>query len=272
MKESKSPLVLYEVADGVATITLNRPEKLNALSLSLYVDLDAALMKMDADPAVRAAVITGAGRCFSVGADIGADSPLKGILDIWEKRYLANDQRQFTLWQIGKPIIAAVHGYCIGRGLELALWCDIVVASEDARLGQPEVRQGSFVATLVPFLVGPHRAKLFMMMGEQIEAKEAEKIGLVTQVVPSGQALSEAVKLARRLAHVPPVTARAIKRWINGIYEQMGVRSAQTSGAAIATLIANLTPKESETEELERIRLEKGFKAFLEARDAPFRK
>jgi len=122
----------------------------------------------------------------------------------------------------------------------------------------------------VPWLIGPQRSKLFMLLGDQIDAYEAERIGLVTRVVPNGQALTEALKLAQRLTHIPPVTARYIKRWINGIYEQMGLRSTQASGAAFTALISSMTPIEKGTEELERIRLEQGIKAFLKARDAPF--
>jgi enoyl-CoA hydratase len=265
-------LVIYEKRERVGVITLNRPEKRNALNRSLYVELDETLRHVDADTEVRAVVLTGAGPAFSAGADLNREEDsMGGVAEYWEKRYQSVDRRQFTLWEMGKPIVAAVHGYCLGRGLELALWCDIVVASEDAKLGQPEVRQGDFVASIVPWLIGPQRSKLFMLTGDQIDASEAERIGLVTRVVPSGQALSEALKLAKRLTYIPPITARSMKRWINGIYGQMGLHFTQDAGAAISALITSMTPTEKNIEELECIGKEKGLKAFLEARDAPFR-
>jgi enoyl-CoA hydratase len=262
-------LVLYEKTEKVASITLNRPEKLNTLDERVYAELDAALIQAERDANVRAIVIAGAGKCFSAGSYIKGPRS-KGVLEEWEKRDSVSE-RQFQLWQIPKPIVAAVHGYCIGRGLELALWCDIVIAAEDARLGQPEVRSGSFVATIVPWLIGPQQAKLFMLSGDLISAREAERLGLVTRVVPTGEAQREAVKLAHRLSHVPPVTARSIKRWISTIYEERGIRSMQELGTRVSSLLKFLTPSESDTEELARIRSEKGLKAFLEARDRPFK-
>jgi enoyl-CoA hydratase len=270
--EKKSRLVIYEKKERVGIITLNRPEKRNALNRSVYAELDQAIRDVAGDADVRAVVITGAGPAFSAGADLSPDEELmSGVVEYWEKRYQAVERRQFSLWEMGKPVIAAVHGYCLGRGLELALWCDVVIASEEALLGQPEVRQGSFVASIVPWLIGLQQAKLFMMTGDQINAREAERLGLVTRVVPTGQDLNEALKLAQRLTHVPPITARSIKRWINGIYGQMGLYFTQGAGASISTLMTCMTPAEKDIEELERIGQEKGLKAFLEARDAPFR-
>jgi enoyl-CoA hydratase len=203
-----------------------------------------------------------------VGADIAGEDRA-GLHERWDK-YQAIHARQLTLWDFPKPLIAAVHGYCLGRGLELALWCDIVIAAEDARLGQPEVRDGSFVGSILPWVVGPQQAKWIMWTGDQMDASEAHRIGLVTRVVPQGRALGEAITLARRLAHVPPVTARSVKRWINGIAEQAGLRTLQAAAPAFSALIAGMAPGEKGTEELDRIRREQGLKAYLEARDKPF--
>lgn len=267
-KARETGLVLYEKTEKVATITLNRPDKLNTLDENVYSELDAALSDAERDRAVRAIVITGAGRCFSAGSYIKGPRS-KGVLEEWEKRDSVSD-RQFRLWQIPKPIVAAVHGHCIGRGLELALWCDIVIAAEDAQFGQPEVRSGSFVATIVPWLMGPQHAKLFMLSGDLIGAREAERFGLVARVVPSGEAQTAAFALAKRLAHVPPATARSIKRWISMIYEERGIRSMQELGTRVSSLLKFLTPAESDTEDLAKIRSEEGLKAFLQARDRPF--
>ena len=267
-KASDTGLILYEKTEKVATITLNTPEKLNTLDENVYSELDAALSEAERDRTVRAIVITGAGRCFSAGSYIKGPRT-KGVLEEWAKRDSVSE-RQFHLWQIPKPIVAAVHGHCIGRGLELALWCDIVIAAEDAQFGQPEVRSGSFVATIVPWLMGPQQAKLFMLSGDLISAHEAERLGLVARVVPTGEAQTAALALAQRLAHVPPVTARSIKRWISTIYEERGIRSMQELGTRVSSLLKFLTPAESETGELAKIRSEKGLKAFLQARNQPF--
>lgn len=263
------PVVLYRVEDAVAVITLNRPEKMNALGRESWIGLDAAFARAEADPAVRAIALVAAGRSFSAGADLspGQDpSELLPWLGIFERHHA----RQFRMWSSSKVIVAGVHGYAIGRGLELALWCDIVVASEDAKLGQPEVREGWVVGSMVPWLTGPQQAKLFMLSGDVVGAREAERLGLVARVVAAGAAETEAIKLAQRLSHVPPVTARAVKAMINGLYEQLGIRAQQAAGIAASAAAAALTPEEKGTEELERIRREQGFKASIKFRDAPF--
>src|SRR5262245_62910146 len=197
-KAQDTKFVLYEKNGRVATITLNRPEKLNTLDENVYVELDAALSDAERDRSVRAIVITGAGRSFSAGSYIKGPRS-KGVLEEWEKRDSVSD-RQFRLWQIPKPIVAAVHGHCIGRGLELALWCDIVIAAEDAQFGQPEVRSGSFVATIVPWLMGPQHAKLLMLSGDLVGAHEAESQGLVARAVPKGEAQRPDCRLAQAAA------------------------------------------------------------------------
>lgn len=266
---SKDPLVLYETEERVATITLNRPQKLNALNRELYAQLDAALTKAESDPHIRVLILSAAGRAFSAGADLDGESA-QGVLARWEQ-YETVNRRQFRLWESEKITIAAVHGYCLGRGLELALWCDIVLAAEDAQFGQPEVRDGSFVSSMVPWLLGPQQAKLFMLTGDRIPAVEAATYGLVARVVPVGQALAEARKLGQRLSHVPAVTAGAVKRLINSTYSQQGLRSAQSMGTLFSALISSMSAAEKGIEDLERIRQEQGLKAYLEARDAPFK-
>ena len=175
------------------------------------------------------------------------------------------------MWDCKKVLIAAVHGHCLGRGLELALWCDIVVASEDAKLGQPEVREGWVVQSMVPWLIGAQQAKLFMLSGDTLSAVEANRLGLVARVVPAGQAQSAAVALAKRLSHVPPVAARAVKRMVNGVYDMQGIRPQQAEGIAVAAFTSHLTAEEKGTTELERIRREEGFKASIKFRDDPFK-
>lgn len=263
-------LVLYRVDGNLALVTLNRPEKLNALSRELWRQLDAVLRRADEDPGIRAVVLAGAGGAFCAGADLSGGEDPTGLLPWWEF-FDVHRRRQFAIWDSKKLFIAAIHGHCLGRGLELALWCDIVLASEDAKLGQPEVREGWVLWSVVPWLIGPQRAKLFMLSGDVIDAREAERLGLVTRVVRAGTVQEEAVKLAQRLSHVPPVAARAVKQMINGVYEQLGLRAQQAGGGAVSALSSAMSPGEKGTEEIERVRREQGFKASIQARDAPFR-
>jgi len=263
-------LVLYESNDRVATITLNRPEKLNAISHATAAQVEVALARAEADPEVRVIIITGAGRAFSSGADLSGPKPPVGARTLWE-RYEATENRQGAFFRSKKITISAVNGHCLGRGMELALWCDLVVAAEDAKFGQPEVRHGSFVSTIVPWLMGIQKAKLFMLTGDLMDARQAEACGMAAMVV-SGRAEVEATKLAHKLAQLPPVTARSIKQFVNSIYdEHLGLRAMNDSGAAISALIKCITPADMETEHLEEARREGGVKKFLEVRDAPFR-
>jgi enoyl-CoA hydratase/carnithine racemase len=263
-------LVLCEVADGVATVTLNRPEKLNALSGPLEEQLDAILARLERDDEVRSVVITGAGRAFSAGADLGGPGGSRGPKARWDM-FEAHMERQYRVWSLNKPVIAAVHGYCLGRGCELALWCDLVIASEDARIGEPEIRDGSYVASIIPWLIGMQQAKLFMLSGDMLSGREAERIGLVAKCVPEGQALAESLKLARKIAHLPVPTVRALKRMVNAVYEAQGLRTVQGASTLMSTVLMGLTPEERGTAWLEDIRREHGLRAYLEARDAPFK-
>jgi enoyl-CoA hydratase len=266
---SDPDLVLYEVRESVATITLNRPEKLNALSRTLWKQLDAAFLKAEQDSSVRAIVLAGNGRAFSVGADIAGSEDPTEALD-WLTFHQNHHRRQFAMWNSSKVIVAAIHGHAIGRGLELALWCDIVVACQDTKLGQTEVREGWVLWSVVPWLIGPQKAKLFMLSGDLVLATEAERLGLVTKVVAPGTVKDEAFKLARRLTHVPSVAARAVKQMINSVYETQGIRTQQATGASYSALAACMTAEERGVAELEKIRATEGFKASVKFRDAPF--
>jgi enoyl-CoA hydratase/carnithine racemase len=263
------PLVLYAVEGKVAIITLNRPEKRNALSRALWQALDAAFARAFDDSALRAIVLTGAGPSFCAGADIaGSEDPTAPVP--WWELFAAHHRRQFALWDSGKIVIAGVNGYALGRGLELALWCDIVVAASDAKLGLPEIRQGGVLHSVIPWISGPQQAKLFLISGDTVGAAEAERLGLVAQVAPAGAGTSAAVKLAHRLSHVPAIAARAVKEMVNGVYESRGFRHQQAAGVTTSALNASLSPEERGTAELARVGREQGFKAWLKFRDAPF--
>ena len=267
-------LVLFEQREHVARITLNRPEKLNALSGELLTELVAAFDRAAADDDVRAVVLTGSGRAFSAGADLGGPRGEHGrTLDEWWTRLQGGIARQMTVRDFPKPVIAAVNGYCLGRGCELALWCDIVVASEDAKFGEPEIRHGSMVASMIPWLTNPQQAKLLILTGDTISAREAHEIGLVVKVVPAAELLDEAERIARRIAKVPPFAVRYNKQMINAMYDAMGFRMAMDYGHKMEVLCHIRIPEAENVHgmRLEEARREGGVRSFLEARDGPFR-
>ncbi len=186
--------LLFEMRDAVATVTVNRPEKLNALNAAVIAELGEVAGRITSDPAIRGAILTGAGpKAFVAGADIGeiaAQGPVDG------KARALEGQRVFrNLERCGKPVIAAVNGFALGGGCELAMACHLRVASEQARFGQPEVKLGigpGYGGTVrLPRLVGKGRALELLLTGQMIDAQEAYRIGLVNRVVPADRLLKE---------------------------------------------------------------------------------
>ncbi len=268
-------LVLLDKQDYVATITLNRPEKLNALSGELVAELLETFERLRGDEETRAIVLTGSGRAFSAGADLGGQRRAEGgrTMDEWWDRLQANMVRQLMVRDFPKPVIAAVQGYCLGRGCELALWCDIVIAAEDAMFGEPEIRHGSMVASMIPWLANPQLAKLMILTGDTIPAQEAREMGLVARVVPADKLLAEAQRIAGRIAKVPPFAVQYNKEAINGMYDAMGFHAGMGNGHKLEVLCHSRIPEVVTVEgvNLEQRRREAGVRAFLEARDGPFR-
>lgn len=210
----------------VAVLTLNRPDKLNAITPEMMAGLDRALDEAEADEAVRAIVLEGAGRAFSAGFDLEAGE-WGDITSI--RREMQSDLRLILrFWHSPKPTIAALHGYCLGGALELALACDLTVASEHCRLGEPEVRFGSgIVALLLPWITGPKQAKELLLAGsDRLSARRAYDMGLVNQVVPEGRHREAALTLAREIAANDAVAVRLTKLAVNRSYEVMGFGQA----------------------------------------------
>jgi len=205
--------VLYAVADHVATITYNRPDALNAINGQMRRGLNDAFARFRDDEDAWVAIVTGAGRAFCVGADLhdgtGATGEFAGTF--WEKP-TANSFE--SGWEIFKPVIAAVNGYCLGYGLTLVSWCDFVIASDRAEFGFPEVTIG--VPTIVGAIRLPQKinwqfAMELLLTGERIGAARAKEIGLAGWVVPHDELMGEARKLATRLVAAAPLAARATK-------------------------------------------------------------
>jgi E-phenylitaconyl-CoA hydratase len=202
--------VLYERDGRVATITYNRPDVLNAINAELREDLNAAFVQFRDDEEAWVAIVTGAGRAFSAGADLRSPAaPQSG--SFWEVPSLTSLENGLEIW---KPIIAAVNGYCLGFGLTLVSACDFVIASERAEFGFPEVRIG--VPTIqgairMPRRVGWQNAMELLLLGERVDAQRAKEMGLVWKVVPHDDLMPEARALAERLIKSAPLAVRATK-------------------------------------------------------------
>jgi enoyl-CoA hydratase/carnithine racemase len=203
--------VLYERDGHVATITYNRPEVLNAINGELRADLNAAWVRFRDDEEAWVAIVTGAGRAFSVGADLRGGGALSQAGTFWEVPSLTSLESGLEVW---KPIIAAVNGYALGFGLTLVVACDFVIASERVEFGFPEVRIGVPTiqgAVRMPKMVGWQNAMELLLLGERIDAQRAKEMGLVWKVVPHDDLMTEARALAGRLCQSAPLAVRATK-------------------------------------------------------------
>ena len=222
-KRSLQTMIL-EKQGGLAIITLNTPERLNAMSPQQIMDLVDVCAELGEDEEIRAVVITGAGRAFLAGGDVETDiKPLSSMtpseFNVYMKRA---DYFYRALADMEKPVIAAINGYAVGAGLDLAMSCDIRIASEDAKLGQFFVKMGLLPeagAYLMPRLIGLGRAKLLSLTGDLIDGKEAERIGLVEKVVPADQLMPTALELANKFANGP----RCIGMMKKQLNESMGM-------------------------------------------------
>lgn len=258
------PPVLAERRGSVALLTLNRPDKLNAINEAMIGALDAALDAAEADESVRAIVVAGAGRAFSAGFDLdmglGEGRPDPAAV----RRALENDFRIIMrFWDSPKPTVAAVHGWCLGSSLELAVACDLTIAAEDCRFGEPEVKYGSgIVALLLPWLAGPKAAKYLLLTGEdRASAAEMQAMGLVNRVVPADTLLDEAIALARRIAANDAQAVRLTKRAINRSLDIGGMRQALL--AALETDVEIETHETAESREFNEIVQREGAKAAI---------
>ncbi len=250
-----------ETRDGVAVVTINRPDKLNALNDRVMEELDACFTALHHDDAVRGVILTGAGaKAFVAGADIGElaqQSPIQG-----QDRSIRGQRILNRIEHLGKPVVAAVNGFALGGGCELAMACHVRVASDNARLGTPEVKLGimcGYAGTQrLPRLVGKGRALEMLLSGEMVDAQEAHRIGLVNKVVPQDKLLAESEALLRKMLANGPVSLRFTLDAVNSGLE-MAFDDAQRHEATLFGLICT-------TEDMKE-----GTKAFLEKRPAQFR-
>jgi enoyl-CoA hydratase len=250
----------YEVKDGIAYVTVNRPKSLNALSTEVLDELIAAFDKLDKDPEVQIAILTGEGRAFVAGADISQMVNLTGI----EGQDMMKQGAKVMnfIENISKPVIGAINGFALGGGCELAMACDIRVASEKAQFGQPEVNLGiipGFGGTVrLPKLVGKSMAKYLIMTADMIGAEEAKSIGLVEKVVAPEALMEECEKIAKTIMSKAPIAISVAKTVINNAY------SLDYRAGSALEVEGFVAPFASEDKK-------EGMTAFLEKRAAEFK-
>jgi len=272
--------LIYSVEEQVATITLNRPERMNALSRNLEGELHRAFDEADGDSAVKVIILTGNGRAFCAGRDQGAVAPSgtrnsdpKGkthaeFIAQWHRSDGRKIGEWTHMWRLGKPIIAAVNGWALGAGFWYQLAADITIASDQAVFAQPEVRHISATSFLFTALCGWKAANRWGLTGDHFDAQEALRIGMVNEVVPHDELMTAARALAKRLALVPEPSLR-----LNKAIAMQGIQAAGLhAGLLLEGTLAALVHS-SHNEERQRlldIQSSQGTKSYLEARDGPF--
>ncbi len=264
----------FEKKSGIGYLTLNRPDKLNALSVELMAELRHALDLIEEDAEVKVVILTGAGRAFSAGFDIGVKEGEPEIYersaDEWRSRLKQHIDTFLKIWHSGKPYIAAINGYALAGACELAQLCDIKIASERAVLGEPEIRFGTGPPVLItPFSVGLAKAKELLLTGELISAQEAERLGMINRVVPHDRLMVECEQTARKLIKIAQVGVKFNKAAINRAFENMGFLNSISQNLELVVLFDTTRTEEQET--FNRIRQEKGLRAALDWRDARFK-
>jgi len=265
--------VLYENLGQFARITLNRPERVNAINQQMLADLDTALDAAESDNDVRAIIVTGAGGAFSSGFDLKEQMERRpqGVT-VWRGILQRDFDTVIRFWRCPKPTIAAVCGACLGGACEIALACDMTIASDEAFFGEPELKFGAgIVVMILPWIVGPKLAKEIIMTGaDRIDAARAREIGMVNRVVPAADLEAAALALARHIAVIDPGLMRQTKRAINRTYEAASMAEALDVALDIDLHIEGEgSPDKIAFMDLAR---REGLRAALDWRDARFAK
>ena len=265
-------VIKIERRDTIAILTFNRPKVLNAFNNNLMERTIETVKILNEDDSVRIIVVQGAGRAFSPGFDLkaSAERRMESVQD-WEQQMKLQFDFIMQFWHSPKPTIAAVHGYCIAGAFELALACDVTIAAENTRFGEPEVRFGTgIVAMLLPWVTGPKQAKELLLTGEdQLNAKDAFRMGIINRIVPNDAVLDRALEVAKLMATAAERSVRYTRRAINDTYATMGFNRALES--ALDTDVLLNAAHDPVKAEFARIRSEQGVKAAIAWRDARFR-
>jgi enoyl-CoA hydratase/carnithine racemase len=216
--EPDEPRVLYRVEEHIAHVVINRPLVLNAIHADVHHGIVDGMRQADADDEVRVVILSGKGRAFSAGGDRGLTPEERAAM----KPANAVDTG-LAIWNCRKPVIAAVQGYALGQGAEIAAICDMTIAADDARFGEVQVNLGSGPPLFsAPSAMGIKQVKEYLLTGEHLTAQRALEVGLVNRVVPRDRLMEEALVLARRLASLPPKAVQGDKKLINDAYERAG--------------------------------------------------
>jgi enoyl-CoA hydratase len=267
---SSNVVLVDEPAPRVRRVTLNRPEKRNALNHALRGGILRALQEADADPEIRVMIVRGAGSCFSAGYELGAGN--EGQELPW---YTAGGDGQWprhvtqgwmSIWELGKPVIAQVHGYCLAGGSELATCCDLVYMADDAQMGYPAVRFGVPDNHFHAWFLGMRKAMEMMLTGDSISGVEAARLGWANASFPAEELEARVLEVAQRIVGVPPDLVQLNKRVVHRQMEIMGLHTGIRAGSELCALG---THQKSMHEFLKRIR-ERGLTGALEERDSPF--
>jgi enoyl-CoA hydratase len=272
--------ILYTTDGPIATITLNRPEALNTIVPPMPDEVESAVAEATRDADVKVIVLRGAGRAFCAGYDFGEGFKHWGDALETDGKWdpgkdfamatapqLAPTQKFFSIWRTPKPVIAQVHGWCVGGGSDFALGADLVIASEDAVIGTPYSRMwGSYLSAMWIYRLGLARAKWHALTGRPLSGREAADIELINQAVPFAELETTVAALAQELAGIPSSQLAAMKLIVNQAYENMGLASSQTLGPILDGLMRNTPDAVQFIERAER----EGVRAVVTERDGPF--
>jgi len=263
--------ITVERIGAVARLTLNRPERANALNAAMLGAIGAALDEIERDPAVRVLIVTGAGAAFSSGFDLKEQMEARPVgVAQWQPILRKDFDAIMRFWHFPRPTIATVRGACLAGGFELALACDLTIAADDAFFGEPELKFGAgIVAMLLPWLVGPKIAKEIILLGEdRIPAARARELGIVNRIVTSAELDDVGLAVANHIAAIDPNLVMQTKRAINRAFEARNMLEALEAGLAIDLAIESAgSPDKVEFMAIAR---RDGLKAALAWRDARF--
>ena len=267
-------LANFEVDDSVAIVTMNRPEKLNAINRELKAALISALKKADDDPATSVVLLRANGRSFCVGYDIGGSAAEKeGIHHDaikWHEILREAVTFELTPWDMKKPVVAQVQGHALGGGCELAMMCDITVAADDALFGEPEIRfSNAGPAIVMPWFIGLKKARELLYLGDMIDAKAALDLGMINKIVPAADLPVAGLKFAKRLSLISPEALYLTKLSINRGAEAAGFRSAVNVGVDVVSML--YAARTEMGAKFKEITLKEGLRAALNWRGNQFK-
>jgi enoyl-CoA hydratase/carnithine racemase len=266
-------LVDYETDDKVGIITLNRPDKLNAINKDLKKELSDTFARADEDAGTHVVVLRAAGRSFCVGYDIGGGAPVgeenRHIAHKWHAQLTGSVKFELIPWYMKKPVIASVQGHVLGAGCELAMLCDLTIAADDAQFGEPEIHFSAAGPSMVmPWIIGLKKARELLYTGDLIDAEEALRLGMVNHVVPAAELSAATMKFARKVALISPEALALTKLAINRGADASGFRNAMEVGVDVLSQLYAAQTEVGKT--FQEIKRKEGLGAALKWRRGQF--